>query len=381
MATSSNQQLSEMEQFWRASKCGRFEDIAELLNEQPHYILECDSEGLSLLHWSVHHCDLIFMKTLLEKSAKIDQRNAKGQSALHLATLKGLVPCLKLLLSAGADISLKDYKGNTCLLLSVQNEELPATLFLLKYGADVNDRDINGCSCVHWAAQNGSKNLLNILHYCDADLEALDDMHATPLHRAIANRQVGTALWLVRHGADPYSQNQEGKSAIDIARDKRIKNVLVSAYNSLQFSLKWNSISSKTNQYTAVSSLEDGSPITSATSDNLYYQIRANNIQISPNTSTYIKGYRVENLVSLMTDFSEPAFLKIGPFFWILSLLLVLILYISHRAESWDLYPGLSFLWEIFAIFTFFLYLRLIISDPGEVKPPTKGNTAIEVNN
>jgi ankyrin repeat protein len=47
------------------------------------------------------------MTLLVQRGAKLDIQNKKGQTSLHIAIGKGNVPCTKLLIKSGASVNLK----------------------------------------------------------------------------------------------------------------------------------------------------------------------------------------------------------------------------------------------------------------------------------
>jgi ankyrin repeat protein len=48
----------------------------------------------------------------------------------------------------------------------------------------------------------------------------------TPLHEAVNRNDLEMTRYLLAHGADPRQQNEEGKSAIGLAADKGVVDIL-----------------------------------------------------------------------------------------------------------------------------------------------------------
>ncbi|KIA78214.1 ankyrin repeat domain-containing protein [Parachlamydia acanthamoebae] len=77
---------------------------------------------------------------------------------------------------------------------------------------------------LHHLAKRG-KNLQNQLYFTKqllanhADIDSVDAQKNTPLHQAIAFENVSLAKFLIQNGACPHIQNASGQTAIDIAEE------------------------------------------------------------------------------------------------------------------------------------------------------------------
>lgn len=61
------------------------------------------------------------------------------------------------------------------------------------------------------------------------DIEDRDHEKKTPLHRAVMNGNVSTVVTLLRRGADPHAEDEDGKKPIRFAWDRSIKAMLEKA--------------------------------------------------------------------------------------------------------------------------------------------------------
>ncbi|KAL9087387.1 MAG: hypothetical protein Q9165_006684 [Trypethelium subeluteriae] len=175
-------------------------DLSEALSD-PEIIKDCntqDAKGRTPLWWAIDqlgpHCgnDIDHLKSLPERNAHA-------------------LPRVRLLLAAGANPNIADHKGEPPLrnALSANDLNLPMIRLLASYGANLAYRNTQQMSALHVAAR-----------WLDSPLELLDLLatapdwkrnlnHAggfqsrTPLRIAIAQDTTPTALWLLRHGADP----------------------------------------------------------------------------------------------------------------------------------------------------------------------------------
>ncbi|XP_061393950.1 NF-kappa-B inhibitor cactus [Musca vetustissima] len=141
-------------------------------------------------------------------------QNDQAQTPLHLATLIAHPKIIRMLLIAGAEPTIRDRHGNTALHLACMSGEEQCVRALTmsigasevneahrQYGHRANDksylkcahlpsdleiRNYDGERCVHLAAQAGYIEILRILVYYGADINAREGKSGrTPLHIAI----------------------------------------------------------------------------------------------------------------------------------------------------------------------------------------------------
>ena len=88
-------------------------------------------------------------------------------------------------------------------------------------GAEVEwaNPDDSGCRVIHEAAYQGHKNVVAFLGSRGADVNAVTDHQDTPLHLAASEGKVFVCTTLLALGADPAAKNDEGKTALDDARE------------------------------------------------------------------------------------------------------------------------------------------------------------------
>lgn len=121
---------------------------------------------------------------LLSEGAAPDRANADGNTPLMIAAAEGKRRLVRLLLSAGASVNAGDSGGATPVMLAARNGHLTVVKVLLAAGANVN------------VSQNGRSLLMQIVEGGD----------------------LLTAEMLVAAGADVNHRNQDGITALDLAR-------------------------------------------------------------------------------------------------------------------------------------------------------------------
>jgi len=76
------------------------------------------------------------------------------------------------------------------------------------------------------SAVTGSFESVKLLVEAGAPVNGKQDKGWTPLHEAVNRNDLEMTRYLVEHGADARLQNDEGKSAIGLAADKGLLEVL-----------------------------------------------------------------------------------------------------------------------------------------------------------
>jgi ankyrin repeat protein len=95
-----------------------------------------------------------------------------------------------------------------------------ASRALLAAGSDVNARSENGLSVlpIHSATAGNHDDVVAVLVDAGADVNATQRHGWTPLHGAAQNGSLASVERLLAAGADPAARNDDGTSAIDLAR-------------------------------------------------------------------------------------------------------------------------------------------------------------------
>ena len=93
-------------------------------------------------------------------------------------------------------------------------------LKLLKQGAELEWRDPWGQTPLAWACYNGSYEAAEALCAHGAELDTRSDYQCTPLMYAACQGRTKTCEMLLALGADPSLKDQDGRTALDRARQE-----------------------------------------------------------------------------------------------------------------------------------------------------------------
>jgi len=251
--------------------------VARLLQEHGVSVDTYNSEGNSPLHHAALGAPPALLKWILAKTPTPDRRNLDDMSALHLAiwysceesiallrktcdtidiflaaafgedatikeilvgnsglleewlgpeadtplgwaAFRGQYVTARLLLDLGADVG-TDHSviGATPLTRAASRNHMDVVKLLLYAGAWVNAADYDYKTALHWAAERGNSGMLHMLLQHGADIDAISGELGTPLHHAVASGKIAVVRSLVSLGADATLKNDEGVSAHELA--------------------------------------------------------------------------------------------------------------------------------------------------------------------
>lgn len=162
-------------------------------------------DGMTALHWAVHHEQVDLVRSLLAAGAAVDATNRYGVTPLSLACLCGHADVVSLLLAGGADPNLTLPGGETPLMTASRTGRPGPVALLLANGAAVNARLPQGQTALMWAAAEGH------LAVCDQLLAAGADLHTplatglTPLLFAVRAGHIAVVRRLLQAGADLHA--------------------------------------------------------------------------------------------------------------------------------------------------------------------------------
>lgn len=188
-------------------------------------------EQKSALHLAASNDHIEIVRFLLEHMADCTLTDSQGRTPLHASVKNpGRYLCLQLILGQNVDVASIDKKGLTASHLAASQGNVHALSILKSFTLDkqlcprlkAND----GRTLLHHAAQSGSKETLSfLLDHSDKDAihdKSLDGL--TALHYAVKAYSLNPLRsfdWgldalevLLKHGADPTSQDLMGSTAI-----------------------------------------------------------------------------------------------------------------------------------------------------------------------
>ena len=160
-------------------------------------------DGMTALHWAIHHDDQAIAELLVRAGASVQAASRYGATPLSLACTSGNAAIVELLLKAGADPNLALPGGETPLMTASRTGSLAAVKALLAHGAAADARDDRrGQTALMWAAAEGHDAVVRALAEAGADVRARLASGFTPLLFAVREGRLAVVRTLLEAGAD-----------------------------------------------------------------------------------------------------------------------------------------------------------------------------------
>lgn len=156
---------------------------------------------------------------LLRRGFDPNARDPRRQPAITVALYKDArQAAAALLASRELDVEARNAKDENPLMMAALRGNLAAARILIERDADVNKP---GWTPLHYAASSGAPeaaDMVRLLLDHAAYIDAASPNGTTPLMMAALYGQIDVARLLLQEGADPSIRNQQGLTAIDLAR-------------------------------------------------------------------------------------------------------------------------------------------------------------------
>ncbi len=256
----------------------------QLLSSKPE-----NQRNWSPLMYGVWRGDVMAVKTALNSSTDLEQKDTSGMTALSLAARGGHAAIIEILLSAGAKVDCSPSDVNPLLLsiksdsplsvkalispiikkpecksflenmlnqsLAMERLEIAELFFknditinnqsgisplitmasklddeiinsLIANGADVNATDEHGLTALMIASKSGNQKAVKNLLENKADIELKDDFGRTALVHSVLNNQTSISKYLIEGGANVFSLTDENNSALMLAAENGFSSIV-----------------------------------------------------------------------------------------------------------------------------------------------------------
>jgi uncharacterized protein len=161
------------------------------------------ADGMTALHWAVHHDDAEMATSLIHAGANASAATRYGVTPLSLACTNGNAALIALLLKSGADPNTALPGGETPLMTAARTGRLDAVLALLAAGANANSKDaVRGQTALMWAAAEGHAPVVRALVDAGTDIRARVPSGMTALLFAVREGRLDAVRMLLKAGAD-----------------------------------------------------------------------------------------------------------------------------------------------------------------------------------
>ncbi|HEY4001599.1 MAG TPA: ankyrin repeat domain-containing protein [Candidatus Xenobia bacterium] len=178
------------------------------------------SYALHLLHWLPEESTAVTLaEEILARGAVVDALDDDGFAPLHFAVQDSRYKLAELLLSHGADINRQSFNHESPIGFAACWGHTDMARFLIQHGADVNAEE-EGVTAVMRAAQWGQAGVLKLLVDAGATVSIPHPWRRQPpLTLAAMFGSAACVSLLLAAGADPAATDDDGRTALDYARD------------------------------------------------------------------------------------------------------------------------------------------------------------------
>lgn len=202
------------QQLFDAIKAGNVDELKRIAHADPAMLKARDASGASAILTAAYNMKPDVVNALIELGAPVD---------LFEAAVLGKVDRIEEILKASPSRA-SDYSpdGFSAVALAAFFGQPAAVKALIAAGADVNAAAKNPLkvAAIHAAVAGRNMDVIKAVLAAGADVNAAQQQGFRPIHEAGNNANRTLAELLLVHGADPSLKSDDGKSAIDLARDK-----------------------------------------------------------------------------------------------------------------------------------------------------------------
>jgi len=186
--------------FVRAAQEDDLETLTGLISGMDVNLRDPRSKTTALEH-AVRNANREMVQLLLSSGAKVDLKNASGETVLMMFDADATSDLMWDLINAGAKVNLKDDFGNTALMQAATANNLEALKALLDAGAEINIKNKSGRTALMLAASEGHVNIVRNLVLAGADINVTDEDKMNALAHAAENDHAAVVRLLKSKGA------------------------------------------------------------------------------------------------------------------------------------------------------------------------------------
>ncbi|KAJ5459422.1 hypothetical protein N7530_011366 [Penicillium desertorum] len=215
-----------------AAREGRNEVVESLLNANPKSAFVKDDDERLPIHWAAAYNRVPVVELLVAmKDFDPDVEDGSGWTPLMIAaSLKDAAgdATIDLLLRKGADVSIKSNSGQNALHFASSKANISTVRTLLANKCSARVKDRRGQLPLHRAAAVGSVPILKtLLEEGKSPVNATDGDGFTALHHAISEGHGPAAILLLKSGAEAEKRDSEGRLAIELVPDDKVKQYIL----------------------------------------------------------------------------------------------------------------------------------------------------------
>ena len=219
--TDSSERVEEAIPMYYAALFGFHDIVEKLIGDHPEHMDVWGGPKGTALHAAATYNRIKVAQSLLNHGADVNSLGPQRATPLHHASEFGHLEVARFLLEFGADAAAKDENSWTPLHEAVFSEHLEFVQMLLTHNADIIDvQDSSGRTPLYFAITRRHDTLVRFLLNSGADPNRSGKDRSTPLHWASGMRNLEIAHLLLEFGAEANAEDDEGRTAYQIALEE-----------------------------------------------------------------------------------------------------------------------------------------------------------------
>jgi uncharacterized protein len=204
-------------------------NLIDLLLKQGAKVDTVTNKGLTALLLALMPDDSssVVVDTLIKAGADVNRESEQGDTPLIVAVAKRHCDVVARLIEAGAKVNAVNKLGDSALLQAAANGYLGIVAMLIKAGADINKGNNVGITPLGIAACLGYYDPVACLIKAGADFNKAEKINLwPPVYAAVYHNHKDIVELLLTVGADIYTKDNSGRTALDIAREKGYQEIV-----------------------------------------------------------------------------------------------------------------------------------------------------------
>ena len=191
-----------------------------------NYFGRCEFSGMSTLALAIcigeDKVKLNFLELLIEKGADVCAVNTilGANTVLHYAAISNRADIVNLLVDKGAKLNEKNDKGFTPISAAAKAGRWNAVIALAQRKADLNIKDKDGETVLHVAAPRCTLEVMKFLVENGGNVNAIGKNNKNVLHYALESGgpKLDVIKYLVDKGANTEEEDADGNTPLDVAK-------------------------------------------------------------------------------------------------------------------------------------------------------------------
>ena len=210
--------LGASRDIFSATALGWTNAVQELIRNKPELVRLQDAAGQTPLHWAAEFGEVGMARLLLESGASLEASSHQGQMLLDVAAARGRTDMASLLVKSGASVT-RPRGIKTPLHCAAEQGNMALLEVFFDAEANLDAEDEQHQTPLDLAARYNQEPVVKWLLARHARLRKGGNNLTIPLHWAAAHANTNLICFLLQQGSDINAGNEEGKTPLHLAHE------------------------------------------------------------------------------------------------------------------------------------------------------------------